>query len=242
MPAFARALRFLWKQMRAFNTFTSSLNQYQKSKVKSSVYKDATDKTQNDTTRSPAITTGRAFSAGIGDIVGATITGTYSIIGAVIAPVGVCRATGVPRIKRTSFTYPPSLELPDYYFSVSILQKKNLVLCEYVNSAQNCEHSTSFIFRLGFKWLIKATTHTHKPIREVDKENTNDVAVFRTDKGSIKRAWCRCKNFFNSSFFLCPVLFCYPRILSSGLTLPSLQLPPRQNRRDLGCASSEEPL
>ena len=29
---------------------------------------------------------------------------------------GYEKVTGVPRSKRTSFIYPPSLELPDYYF------------------------------------------------------------------------------------------------------------------------------
>ena len=76
---------------RAFNTSTSSLNQYQKSKVNSSVYKNVTDKTQNDTTISPATTRGRGFSAGIGNMFGAAITGTCTIIGAIIAAVGACR-------------------------------------------------------------------------------------------------------------------------------------------------------
>ena len=38
--------------------------------------------------------------------------------------------------------------------------------------------------------MIQVTTYTHKPIREADKESTTDVAVYKTDKGSIRRAWC----------------------------------------------------
>ena len=36
---------------------------------------------------------------------------------------------------------------------------------------------------------IRVTTFTHEPIEEADKENTTDLVVYRTDKGSIRRAW-----------------------------------------------------
>ena len=76
---------------RAFNTSISSLNQYQKSKVNSSVYKNVADETQNGTTISPGITRRRGVSYSIGNIVAATISGICTIIGAVIAAVGACR-------------------------------------------------------------------------------------------------------------------------------------------------------
>ena len=38
--------------------------------------------------------------------------------------------------------------------------------------------------------ILQVTTYTHEPIREADKENTTDVVVYKTDKGSIRRAWC----------------------------------------------------
>ena len=41
---------------------------------------------------------------------------------------------------------------------------------------------------------IQVTTYTHEPIREADKENTSDVVVYKTDKGSIRRAWCQWGN------------------------------------------------
>ena len=37
---------------------------------------------------------------------------------------------------------------------------------------------------------IQVTTYTHEPIREANKENNCVVVVYKTDKGSIRRAWC----------------------------------------------------
>ncbi len=77
-------------------------------------------------------------------------------------------------------------------------KKMDHLLC-IPNRSILCETTTEVLNRTGTELqeytvrkevkTIQITTYTHEPIREAEKEKAVDVVVYRTEKGSIRRAW-----------------------------------------------------
>ena len=80
------------------------------------------------------------------------------------------------------------------------------------------------IFNGLYKLLLILTIQLERRVRKI----LPTLLCSGLIKGVLGGLGVNVKILLNFRFFLIPVLFYYPRTLSSGLTLPSLQLPPRQ--------------